>query len=97
MEIDKKLHNEIKEYCKLNGLKMNEFINYLIKKSFNIEKYGLSPFSPRNDVFVPEEKEKEVVIVDKVPTVIDEETTIEVVDNEEVRIEEPRKKKRKLK
>ena len=95
MEIDKKLHNEIKEYCKLNGLKMNEFINHLIKKSFNIEKYGLSPFSPRNDMFVPEEKE--VVIVDKVPTVIDEETTIELVDNEEVRIEEPRKKKRKLK
>ena len=26
MEIDKKLHNEIKEYCKLNNLKMTEYV-----------------------------------------------------------------------
>ena len=46
MLIDKKLHLEIKEYCKLNNLKMGEFINELLRKAFNIEKYGISPFSP---------------------------------------------------
>lgn len=46
MLIDKKLHLEIKEYCKLNNLKMGEFINELLRKAFNIEKYGISPFYP---------------------------------------------------
>lgn len=45
MEIDKKLHEEIKEYCKLNGLKTTEYVNSLLKKAFMEDKYGVSPFS----------------------------------------------------
>lgn len=48
MEIDKKLYNDIKEYCKLNDLKVGNFINNLLRKAFNIEKYGSTPFSVNN-------------------------------------------------
>lgn len=41
--LEDKLHKEIKEYCKLNGLKMSDFINELVKKQFNIVKFGEKP------------------------------------------------------
>lgn len=45
IEIDKKLHKDIKEYCQLNGLIMKDFVNKLLKKAFTIEKYGDKPFA----------------------------------------------------
>ncbi len=45
IEIDKRLHQDIKEYCKLNGLVMKDFVNKLLKKAFTIEKYGDKPFA----------------------------------------------------
>lgn len=45
VQIDSKLYNEIKEYCKLNELKIGSFINEILKKSFLVEKYGETPFS----------------------------------------------------
>ena len=45
IEIDKRLHQDIREYCKLNGLVMKDFVNKLLKKAFTIEKYGDKPFS----------------------------------------------------
>ena len=62
MDIDKKLNNEITLYCKENGLNKKEFINKLLKKAFNIEKYGEKPFSntPQTAKTTPEiEKKKE--------------------------------------
>ena len=62
MDIDKKLNNEITLYCKENGLNKKEFINKLLKKAFNIEKYGEKPFSntPQTAKIPPEiEKKKE--------------------------------------
>lgn len=62
MDIDKKLNNEITLYCKENGLNKKEFINKLLKKAFNIEKYGEKPFSntPKTAKAPPEtEKKKE--------------------------------------
>ena len=44
MEVDKKLYEEIKEYCTLNGLKPKEYINDLLKKAFMEDKYGNKPF-----------------------------------------------------
>jgi len=44
MEVDKKLYNEIKEYCVLNGLKPKEYINDLLRKAFTEDKYGTKPF-----------------------------------------------------
>ena len=45
VEIDKKLYNDIKDYCKLNDLVIKDFINKLLKSAFTIEKYGATPFS----------------------------------------------------
>ena len=44
MEIDKKLYSEIKQYCELNNLKITHFVNEILRKAFNIEKYGNTPF-----------------------------------------------------
>lgn len=44
VEIEKKLYSDIKEYCKINGLVIKDFINSLLKKAFTIEKYGETPF-----------------------------------------------------
>ena len=45
VEIDKRLYQEIKDYCKLNNLVIKDFINKLLRKSFTIEKYGDKPFA----------------------------------------------------
>lgn len=45
VQIEDELYNGIKEYCKLNKLKISSFINEILKKSFLIEKYGNTPFS----------------------------------------------------
>lgn len=50
MEIDKKLYGDIKEYCKLNGLKTAEYVNSLLKNAFMLDKYGVSPFSKERTV-----------------------------------------------
>lgn len=44
MEIDKELYKEIKEYCDLNGIKVREYVNSLLKKAFMKDKYGSAPF-----------------------------------------------------
>ena len=44
ISIDEKLYSEIKEYCKLNGLKLNEFVESLLRKTFTLEKFGDVPF-----------------------------------------------------
>lgn len=44
MILNKKLEKDIKEYCNLNNLKINDFVNFLLKKAFLEEKYGKSPF-----------------------------------------------------
>lgn len=44
MQIDKKIYNDINEYCKLNGLKTRDFIYKILKEGFLKEKYGDKPF-----------------------------------------------------
>ena len=44
--INDKLYQEIKEYCELNNIEdIDKEINRLLRIGFNIEKYGVSPFS----------------------------------------------------
>lgn len=62
IEIDKKLHKDIKEYCQLNGLIMKDFVNKLLKKAFMVEKYGDKPFSSNNVVVTPYVPTLEVTI-----------------------------------
>ena len=61
MEIDKKLHEEIKEYCKLNGLKTAEYVNSLLKKAFMLDKYGVSPFSKERTPIIGNDAFEEAV------------------------------------
>ena len=50
IEIDKKLHKEIKEYCRLNNLVMKEYVNSLLKKAFTADKFGDTPFKKVEEV-----------------------------------------------
>lgn len=43
MGIDKNLKRDIENYCILNGLNVDIFINKLLKKAFLVEKYGDKP------------------------------------------------------
>lgn len=63
MQLDKKLYNEIKEYCKINNLNTRDFIHTLLKESFLKEKYGLSPYYKKKD---------------NTPTVIETDTSIPI-------------------
>jgi hypothetical protein len=59
MQIDKKLYEEINDFCKINDLKTRDFIHNLLQEAFMKEKYGTSPF----DIFNKKENvEKEDVI-----------------------------------
>ena len=58
VEIDNKLYNEIKLYCKANNLVVKDFLNKLIRKAFTIEKYGDKPFSGDNDLIVGVKKKQ---------------------------------------
>ena len=49
MEIDKKLYEEIKEYCDLNGIKAKDYVNGLLRKAFMQDKYGERPFETLKD------------------------------------------------
>ena len=50
IEIDKKLHKEIKEYCRLKNLVMKEYVNSLLKKAFTADKFGDTPFKKVEEV-----------------------------------------------
>lgn len=50
IELDKKLHKEIKEYCRLNGLIMKDYVNSLLRKAFTADKFGNTPFEKVEEV-----------------------------------------------
>ena len=99
MEIDKKLHDDIKAYCKLNGLKMNEYINKLLRNAFNIDRYGISPFSNNKVEIIKDEKpltpNETLVSNEKKEEGIKEEE-IKTSENDEYKLVEIKPKKRKL-
>ena len=43
VNIDDKLYQEIREYCRLNKLTISVFVNDLLKKNFMVEKYDDAP------------------------------------------------------
>lgn len=75
VEIENKLYSEIKEYCKLNGLVIKDFINKILKKAFTIEKYGDKPFSIES---VPQKKSSklEQEAVDKIKDIIENQVSV---------------------
>lgn len=61
ISISERLYNDIKEYCKLNELKLNVFVEELIQKSFNVEKFGDTPFAKQEKPESPPKKEPVIV------------------------------------
>lgn len=112
IDIDKKLHNEIKEYCNLNNLKISEFVNDILKKALLNEKYGDAPFlkkvniTPEPVVVEPEVIQPAIIEPEIItPEVITPETIQEPLITEEpitevveeiIPVIKPVKKKRKL-
>ena len=104
--IDEILYQDIKEYCELNNIKTNVFINKILKKSFMIEKFGESPFEnikkqkdiietnvQDNNSFKKEEIKEKPYINDA----IEEKTKETSILKEEIIFNENKPKKRKLK
>ena len=50
MRIDNNLKRDIENYCTLNDLNVDVFINKILKKAFLIEKYGDKPSIFRKSV-----------------------------------------------
>ena len=88
MEIDSKLLSEIEEYCKYNDISdIEKEVNFLLRKGFNMEKYGSVPFY----------KEEQI----KIPIIIENNETkneIKSKDNkEDEKVEKPKKRVRIIK
>jgi hypothetical protein len=65
MDITEKIQKEIAIYCKANGIDdVNGFLNGLVVKAFNIEKYGATPNYPSDKLIkaVKEPKPKVVKV-----------------------------------
>ena len=64
--LNKKLLKDITEYCKLNDLVIEDYINKLLRDAFTIDKYGSTPQITKEKVIkketIKEEKPKEVII-----------------------------------
>ena len=94
MEIDKKLYDEINEYCKLNGLKTRDFIHKILKEGFMKEKYGESPF-----IKVQMTKTAEAEAYEKIKDLIENQVSVppeimEIVDEHFFEmLDEPKKEK----
>jgi hypothetical protein len=86
VNIDDKLYQEIREYCRLNKLTISVFVNDLLKKTFLVEKYDDAP-----PFFKKKEPEIETVQVDL--NKIKEEKTPEEFKQEYLVEPEPIKKK----
>ena len=70
VEIDKKLYQEIKDYCKLNNLVIKDFVNKLLRKALTVEKYGDKPFSYKNETIVDNKKKQNGTIPEVTPEAI---------------------------
>lgn len=66
--INKKLLDEITEYCKVNNLDISELINKMLTRGFTIEKYGETPI--KHEVVIKKETKK-VTKVNKVKKVVE--------------------------
>lgn len=96
VEIDKKLYQEIKDYCKLNNLVIKDFVNKLLRKALTVEKYGDKPFSHENGTIVDNKKKENRVMPEVTPEAIwvpyvPEEVVTTVVNSEPLNVELPEK------
>lgn len=71
ISIGENLYKDLKEYCELNSLKMNEFVESLLKDAFMVEKYGDAPFFTKPNISEPEVKRETIVAVPLKSDVVD--------------------------
>ena len=90
VNIEDKLYEEIREYCRLNKLTISVFVNDLLKKNFMVEKYDDAP-----PFFKKKEPDVESIPVDVKKIV--EEKTPEEFKQEYLAEPEPVKKKEYVK
>lgn len=76
IEIKDKLYKDIENYCTLNELDINQYINGLLKKSFMLDKYGERPHIS-NTV-----KSDEIIPIDR-PMEAPDKTNLEEIKNQE--------------
>lgn len=92
VQIENELYNDIKEYCKLNKLKIGSFINEILKKSFLVEKYGDTPFTNFSKKMVeniePIPEPKQDVVDNCFFEILDENKVIEVPNEIKPKFEE---------
>lgn len=97
VEIDKKLYQEIKDYCKLNDLVIKDFVNKLLRKALTVEKYGDKPFSHENRTIVVNKTKQNGMIPEVAPETIwvpyvpEEEVVTTVVNLDPLNVELPEK------
>ena len=91
VNIEDKLYEEIREYCRLNKLTISVFVNDLLKKNFMVEKYDDAP-----PFFKKKEPEIEPIQVDIVKKMVEEKTPQEF-EQEYLAKPEPVKKKEYVK
>lgn len=87
VNIEDKLYESIKDYCKLNKLTIGTFINDLLKKNFMVEKYDDAP-----PFFKKKEPEIEPIQSDIIKKMVEEKTPQEF-EQEYLVNPEPVKKK----
>lgn len=66
--IKSELYNDVKEYCNLNNLDINELIEKFIADGLMIEKYGDTPFATYNVVVKkvePVESVEQTIVIEK--------------------------------
>lgn len=83
ISIGERLYKDIKDYCEFNSLKLNEFVEDLLKKSFAVEKFGAAPFefqSVKREAEVLEEPKKSDEKIDYEPLKKDFFSNITFVD-----------------
>lgn len=90
INIDERTGAAIREFCKANNLKQNEYLVGIIEKQFNIDRFG-----DLNEILKPKEKPKSVKMTEVKPTEVHEPNKSDGV-KEAPKIEEvkPKPKKR---
>lgn len=89
MEVDKKLYEDIKEYCKLNGIKPSEYVNKTLKRAFLEDKYGKSPFNRAEHPIIGNKAFHEAVEAEAKRILNDEEELRKVISAVTVKVDEP--------
>lgn len=110
IKIDEKLYFSISEYCKINNLKIEDYVNSLLKKKFMVDKYGDRPAGntqvvpQKEPIIIPSVSVEEVTEENSIQTFeknsgyTTEEKVIETIEHEENVLEVIKKKNiRKLK